>query len=252
MEILIAEDDPEMLAIYARIMRAEGHTVTTCQDGADALALLSERRFDLIVLDLKMPVVSGFDVCRHIRSAGDATPVLALTGMMTEQAELEALGSGADDYVTKPCSIDRLLARTHALLRRAELRTPTRWKLGSWEIDLETGVASSTDPQVTLHPAPVLTPLELRLLRCLSDRAGVVVPRDELLSVCWRGERSDNALAAVAMRLRKKLRGSGVSLRAVRHRGLMLYVHATGPTARRASGVRPLHSALPLAGARRA
>jgi DNA-binding response OmpR family regulator len=235
MEVLIAEDHADMLELYARVTRADGHDVTTCQDGAAVLAALSRRRFGLLILDLRMPIISGFEVCRRMRAAGDHTPVLALTGLRTEEAELEALDAGADDYVVKPCSIDKLRARTRALLRRASLRSSTRWRLGKWEIDLETGVASALDPQVILHPAPVLTPLELRLLRFFSDRAGTIIPREELIAACWRGERttSDNALAAVSMRLRRKLRGAGVTLRAVRNRGLMLSIHATTPTTRR-------------------
>jgi DNA-binding response OmpR family regulator len=222
MRILIAEDHPEMLEFYARVVRSDGHDVATCLDGGAALETLARDPFDLVVLDLRMPVVDGFDVCRKLRQSGNRTPILALTGLTTEQAQLEAFEAGADDFVTKPCSYDVLKARVRAMLRRAEINTPAR--LGRWRLDRDAHTAF--DPDRPGKPVARFSPAEMRVLSVLLDRRGIVISRDELLALCWRNERqplvSDNALSAVSRRLRQKLAGSGVRARTYRGEGLVL------------------------------
>ncbi|NUP06102.1 MAG: response regulator transcription factor [Polyangiaceae bacterium] len=226
--LLIAEDHEQTLEFYARVARSDGLDVVACTDGGQALATWSSQRFDLVVLDLKLPILSGFDVCRRMRARGDQTPVMALTGMTSESAELEALAAGADDYVIKPCSFDRFRARVRALLRRSGYGPRRRWRLGPWIVDEASGTAIVPSKLVGEPPTSVvaLSGLELRLLAFLSARAGEVVSREQLLSACWAGEKpvTDNALAAVAARLRRKLECPGLTIRALRGRGLMLEV----------------------------
>lgn len=222
MQILIAEDHPEMLEFCARVVRSDGHEVATCVDGGAALETLARRRFDLLVLDLRMPVVDGFNVCRKLRQSGDRTPILALTGLTTEQAQLEAFEAGADDYVMKPCSYDLLRARVRAILRRSAINSTVR--LGRWRLDRD--ALTAFHPDAPLTPTCRLSPAEMRVLGALLERFGSSVPRDELLTICWKNEKqplvSDNALSAVALRLRQKLSGSGLRVRSVRGRGLVL------------------------------
>jgi DNA-binding response OmpR family regulator len=217
MQVLIAEDHAEMLEFYARALRSDGHEVSTCTDGGAALDSLQRRRFDLVVLDLRMPVVDGFAVCRSMRAAGDRTPVLALTGLTSDAAQVEAFDAGADDYVMKPCSLDVLLARVRAILRRTATQGTLR--VGRWCIDRESSVAFVQGDRT--QPVRVFTSVEMRVLWMLVERSGVLVSREEILSTCWSGrEVSDNALSAVAVRLRQKLKGSGMTISTARGKGL--------------------------------
>lgn len=222
MNVLIAEDHPEMLEFYARVVRSDGHDVATCLDGGAALETLARRPFDLIVLDLRMPVVDGFDVCRRLRQSGNRTPILALTGLTSEEAQIEAFEAGADDFVTKPCSYDVLKARVRAMLRRAAINAPIR--LGRWQLDRDAHRAF--DPDRPGDPVARFSPAEMRVLTVLLDRRGSVISRDDLLALCWKNEKrplvSDNALSAVSRRLRQKLAGSGVRARTCRGTGLVL------------------------------
>ncbi len=222
MQVLIAEDHPEMLEFYARVVRSDGHDVATCLDGGEALETLSKRRFDLVVLDLRMPVVDGFDVCRKLRRSGDRTPILALTGLTTEQAQIEAFEAGADDFVMKPCSYDLLKARVRAMLRRAAINSTAR--LGKWQLDRDALTAFLPDQPAS--PTARFSPVEMRVLCALLERLGAVIPRDDLLAICWKNEKrplvSDNALSVVARRLRQKLWGSGLRVRTSRGEGLVL------------------------------
>ncbi|NUO49606.1 MAG: response regulator transcription factor [Polyangiaceae bacterium] len=217
MQLLIAEDHPEMLEFYARVLRSDGHDVSTCLDGGAALDSLQRKRFDLVVLDLRMPVVDGFSVCRTMRAAGDRTPVLALTGLTSDAAQLEAFEAGADDFVMKPCSLDVLLARVRAILRRTAPQGTMR--LGRWCVDRDSSTAFA--PGDRTEPIRVFTSIEMRVLWLLLERTGALVSRDEIMTTCWTGrEVSDNALSAVAVRLRQKLKGSGMTISTARGKGL--------------------------------
>jgi two-component system response regulator MprA len=217
MQLLVAEDQPEILAVYADLFRSDGHHVSTCLDGGAALDSLSRRRFDLVVLDLRMPVVDGFSVCRTMRAGGDRTPVLALTGLSSDAAQLEAFEAGADDFVMKPCSLDVLLARVRAILRRTAAQGSMR--LGRWHVDRDSSTAFL--PGDRAEPVRVFTSVEMRVLWLLLERSGTLVTRDEIMSACWFGrEVSDNALSAVAVRLRQKIKGSGMTIASLRGKGL--------------------------------
>src|SRR5215207_5437932 len=118
--LLIVEDDAHIRLGLCDALRAEGYEVTDCRDGAQAAPFLKQRKPDLVILDIMLPGKSGYDLCREIRAAKSRVPILMLSAKGQEIDKVVGLELGADDYVTKPFSLRELLARVHALLRRAE------------------------------------------------------------------------------------------------------------------------------------
>src|SRR3954447_2761912 len=117
--VMVVDDEPAVRAALERALRVERYDVRLAGDGAEALALLADRSPDAIVLDVLMPHVDGFEVCRRLRAAGDRTPVLMLTARDAVADRVRGLGAGADDYLVKPFALEELLARVRALLRRS-------------------------------------------------------------------------------------------------------------------------------------
>lgn len=228
MRALVVTTDPDVASASGVVASAEGLDVDACATGRSALERLAREKFEVVFLSLELPDESGLEVCRSLRQGGDWTPVVSMSPRPTEEAELLALESGADTHVVTPCSFVLLQARMRAVLRRATPRPQSMFNLGRWIIDPDSQVAI-----VAEGDSVELSPLETRLVVLLAERAGSVVARDHIVSVCWprRGrppardpEVSDNALAAVTARLRRKLQGSGASIKTMRHRGLMLVV----------------------------
>ncbi|HYV06878.1 MAG TPA: response regulator transcription factor, partial [Blastocatellia bacterium] len=120
--ILVVEDDKAMAVALSDGFQYEGHAVSLARDGAEGLALASESKFDLVVLDVMLPKLSGFDVCKQLRSAGNGVPIIMLTARGQEIDKVLGLKIGADDYVTKPFSFMELTARVEAVLRRSSSR----------------------------------------------------------------------------------------------------------------------------------
>jgi len=177
--LLIIEDEPAILRGLADEFRREGYDVRTASDGASGWAAIAESRPDLIVLDLMLPGMSGYEICRALRERGDQTPVLMLTARGEEADRVLGLDLGADDYVTKPFSLRELLARARALLRRAQAATlmPTRLLVNGIEIDFAGYTAFKGDA-----PVP-MTRREFQLLHALVSRPNQALTRDELLEV---------------------------------------------------------------------
>src|SRR6185503_20054455 len=119
MQILVVDDEPAVLNSLDRALRLEGYKVELAADRAEALGALADGSPDALVLDLMMPRVDGFEVCRRMRAAGDRTPVLVLTARDGVSDRVKGLDAGADDYLVKPFALDELLARLRALLRRS-------------------------------------------------------------------------------------------------------------------------------------
>ena len=119
MRVLIADDEMAVRSSIARALELKGYVVQSAADGREALARMGEQAFDAIVLDLMMPAIDGLEVCRRMRAAGDATPVLMLTARDAVGDRVAGLDAGADDYLVKPFALEELLARLRALLRRA-------------------------------------------------------------------------------------------------------------------------------------
>jgi two-component system response regulator MprA len=124
MQILVVDDEPAVRDSLDRALRLEGYKVELAADGAEALGALAEGSPDALVLDLMMPRVDGFEVCRRMRAAGDRTPVLVLTARDGVSDRVKGLDAGADDYLVKPFALDELLARLRALLRRSGASAP--------------------------------------------------------------------------------------------------------------------------------
>jgi DNA-binding response OmpR family regulator len=179
--ILVIEDDPAILRGLADNLRFESYEVLTASDGETGYRLLSERKPDLVVLDLMLPRMSGYELCRKVRAEGVATPILMLTARGEEADRVLGLDLGADDYVTKPFSVRELLARIRALLRRGKpaKTLPDELRFDEVVIDFRRYEASNQGRPLEM------TRKEFQILRLLGARAGEVVTRDELLNEVW-------------------------------------------------------------------
>jgi DNA-binding response OmpR family regulator len=179
--ILAIEDDPAILRGLSDNLRFEGYEVIAASDGETGYRLQRERKPDLIVLDLMLPRMSGFELCRKLRAEGIQTPILMLTARSEEPDRVLGLDLGADDYVTKPFSVRELLARIRALLRRSQPRAdlPDSLRFDDVEIDFRCYEAHRNGGPIEM------TRKEFAILRFLASRAGEVVTRDDLLNEVW-------------------------------------------------------------------
>jgi DNA-binding response OmpR family regulator len=180
-KLLIVEDDQAMAVALRDGFQYEGYQVTVARDGTSALALATEKQFDLIVLDVMLPKMSGLDVCKQLRSTGNNVPIIMLTARGQEIDKVIGLKTGADDYVTKPFSFMELLARVEAVLRRAVTRAETSdcFAFGNITIDFRKNVATRNGDPVDFSPR------EFRLMKYFIDHRHEVVSRDQLLDSVW-------------------------------------------------------------------
>ncbi|MGC1451132.1 MAG: response regulator transcription factor [Candidatus Sulfotelmatobacter sp.] len=178
--ILLIEDEQVLRTTLSDRLRGEGYIVDSAADGQEGFDKAANQPFDLIILDLMLPVRSGLDVCRDIRQAGMATPILILTVRNETFDKVVGLRLGADDYVTKPFEAAELVARIEALLRRVPIHAGHGlYEFGSIRVDVRRG-------EVTRDGKPVyLTGREFQLLRYLIEHGGSTIPRDELLRSVW-------------------------------------------------------------------
>jgi len=181
-KVLIVEDDQAMAVALRDGFEYEGYAVQVARDGADGLKLASERELDLIVLDVMLPKMSGFDVCKQLRSSGKQTPIIMLTARGQEIDKVVGLKIGADDYVTKPFSFMELMARVEALMRRSH-RKPE----ASTEEFLFGDIAINFKRfEVTKAGAPIeMSPREFNILKYFIEHRGEVITRDQLLDSVW-------------------------------------------------------------------
>ncbi len=201
MKALIVDDDRVLADVLAFTLRREGFQVVQAFDGEAALQRWKQENPDLVVLDVNLPRLDGFAVCRQIREAGD-TPIVLLTVRGEEDDIIYGLEAGADDYITKPFSPRQLVARANAVLRRAgRVTTPALRQVGSLVLD------SSRRELRTGHGEPVsLTPLESRLLDYLILNAGHVLTAEAIISHVWGVDGGDrDMLRQLVRRLRGKL-----------------------------------------------
>lgn len=182
--ILVVEDDPALLRGLADNLAGEGYRVDPAEDGAAALTLIRRNAYDLVILDLMLPRLSGYELCRTLREGGDTTPVMMLTARGEEGDRVLGLDLGADDYVTKPFSLRELLARVRALLRRTTMSASLVdfLEFGRAQIDFRSYAA-------TCGGQPVhLTRKEFSLLQHIASRPDEVLTRDMLLDQVWGHE----------------------------------------------------------------
>ncbi len=203
MKILVVEDEQKLADAIAKGLTAHGYAVDTIADGEKALTriTLHHANYDLVILDLMLPSLDGYAICREMRAREIVLPVLVLTARAEVDTKVELLLAGADDYLVKPFSFEELLARIHALLRRPAGSLPTVLKWG----DLELNPAEHT---VRLSGEPVaLTLKEFGLLEYFLRHPGEVVNREDLLSHLWdfNYESFSNVIDVHVKNLRRKL-----------------------------------------------
>jgi DNA-binding response OmpR family regulator len=180
--ILVIEDDAAILRGLADNLAFESYDVLTAVDGEAGLRLLREQKPDVVILDLMLPKMNGYEVCRKARAEGLNMPILMLTARGEEADRIVGLDLGADDYVTKPFSIRELLARIRALLRRAQPAAGSAPEL----LKFDDVVVDFKRYEATRGGQPLeMTRKEFGVLRFLAGRAGEVVTRDELLTEVW-------------------------------------------------------------------
>lgn len=204
--ILVVDDEPAMVGMVGALLGEDGHQIVTAYDGETAVRRHADEHPDLVILDRRLPRMSGDEVCRAIR-ASSSTPILMLTGERGSEERARLLDLGADDYLEKPFSKRELTARVRALLRRASAPArQTAAKVGKLSVDQRTHRASVGGEALDL------TPTEFRLLAALAARPGEVIDRKALLRAGWPDERDPDPewLKAHLARLRSKLVASGV------------------------------------------
>ena len=211
MKILVVEDDPHILLGLEEVLKSDGFEVATCNRGDQALDAFTKHQPGLIILVVMLPGLSGYDICRQLRTKKVATPVLMLTAKGQEIDKVVGLDLGADDYVTKPFGVRELLARIHALLRRG----------GGETSEPEHGHSAFTIGEATVDPKTFqlkrgkiveeLTARELKLLQLFHAHAGEVLSRDRLLNEVWGYNYygTTRTLDQVIVHLRKKLGDNG-------------------------------------------
>lgn len=180
--ILVIEDEPEMQRGLRDNLEFEGFDVIAISDGKKGLQTILDKKFDLILLDVMLPGMSGFDVCKQARGKGISTPIIMLTAKGEEVDKVLGLEFGADDYITKPFSLRELLARVKAVLRRAPSGTKitaAKVTLGLLEIDFENYTATKKNKSISM------TSKEFDILRYLWQHQKEVISRDDLLTHVW-------------------------------------------------------------------
>ena len=201
MRILVVEDDPDLLRQLSETLRNEGYAVDEAKDGEEAGYLGDVEPYDVVVLDLGLPVVDGVTVLKDWRTAGRDMPVLILTARGQWSEKVEGFDAGADDYLTKPFQMEELLARLRALIRRAAGHSSPKLICGPVEVDTSSAL-------VTVNGKPItLTGHEYKLLSYLIHHANKIVSRTELTEHIYDQDfdRDSNTIEVFVGRLRKKL-----------------------------------------------
>jgi two-component system, OmpR family, KDP operon response regulator KdpE len=202
-KILVVDDEPQITRVLKTTLSSQGYGVRTASDGDEAVQLMKDWTPDLVITDLRMPNMTGLDLCRYVR-ARSRTPIIVLSVKGEERIKVEALDAGADDYVTKPFGVNELLARVRAALRRATAsEEPERLLIeaGDFHIDIPTRSVRVKDREVHL------TPKEFDLLLYLANHPGKVLTHRTLLAAVWGGNSVEQPeyLRVFVGHLRKKL-----------------------------------------------
>ena len=219
--ILIAEDEPKLLAILCDYFESKGDTSIPARDGLEALALAESREFDGVLLDIMMPGLNGLHVCRALRRDSDV-PIIFLTALSDEEDKLLGYELGADDYVTKPFSLAVLHAKITALINRSRgnVMRADHLTAGEIAIQLSSQKVFVSDREISL------TPKEYALLLCLMRNRGAVMSREQLLIKCWGYDYEGEARAVDThiRRLRDKLGAAAGCIKTVIKAGYKLEV----------------------------
>ena len=205
-QILVVDDDPGVRELVGDVLELEGYEVTIALDGLDALSHIRKRKFDLYVLDINMPKIDGLVLLEKVRAAGDSTPALLLSARREKDDVHTGFRTGADDYVTKPFSIEELALRVEAILRRTRNEQSANVvRCGPISIDLDQHLVKFEDSIIELSPT------EYNLLQYLIERKNKVVRKDALLNAIWGIDFENNStvVETYISYLRKKLHRDG-------------------------------------------
>jgi len=232
-KVLAADDDPQLLRLVARNLQLEGYDVVAVSDGQQALEQIEASAPDLILLDVMMPKLDGFAVLERVREFS-TVPAIILTARGQDQDKVRGLDLGADDYLTKPFSVDELLARVRSVLRRSQYSTADA--LGGLQAKTTIGelTIDYLQHQVTLAGKEIpLTPIEFRILAYLAQNAGRVATQDLLIEHVWGPEYvgESHMLQVNINRLRRKLEADPAHPRYIRTKVGIGYLLATNPDA---------------------
>ncbi len=218
MRVLIVEDDPTLADGLNHSLSKVGYAVDCARHGEEADAMLVGQTYDLVILDLGLPKLNGFEVLSRLRRRGSQVPVLILTARDAVQDRVKGLDLGADDYIVKPFELAELEARARALLRRGQFGASAQLSFGQLTLD-------TAGRRVTLAgQALELSARELAVLEIFMLRAGKVVNKEHILErLCnWDEDIGDNAIEVYVHRLRKKMEPSDIRIRTIRGLGYLL------------------------------
>jgi two-component system OmpR family response regulator len=204
-KLLVVDDEPNIVELLSASLRFAGFEVTTAATGLEAVARARVARPDLVLLDVMLPDMDGFDVLRKLRSEGQRVPVLFLTARDATEDKITGLSLGGDDYVTKPFSLDEVIARIHAVVRRSHEQVAAvpgaRLAFADIELDAETHEVRKAGELVELSPT------EFKLLECLMTNAGKVLSKSQILDHVWNYDfgGDGNIVESYISYLRKKV-----------------------------------------------
>jgi two-component system, OmpR family, response regulator len=218
MRILIVEDDTALASGIQRILESEGYAVDVIDRGEQAVLAARQEHIDLMILDLGLPGMDGFEALKRLREAGQRVPVLILTARDALEDRVQGLDLGADDYMAKPFAAPELAARVRALIRRSQARTGARIVHGPLVLD-------TASRRAFLGEEPLdLAAREWAVLEVLLARVEKIVSKDSIIQAVasWGEELSSNAIEVYVSRLRAKLEPAGIRIRTVRGFGYML------------------------------
>ena len=199
--LLVTEDEPEMAVLLRAALEEAGYDVDVAATGERALDAIRGTHYDAVVLDVMLPGLNGFETCRRIRARGIGAPILMLTARGGVDDRISGLDAGADDYLPKPFSLEELLARVRALLRRGPAHFDRKIAVGDLELD-------STQLHAQRGARHIeLTPREFAILELLMRRTGQIISKDEILRHAWDGESEprSNVIEVLVNRIRQKV-----------------------------------------------
>jgi len=233
--VLIVEDDAALASGIARILEGEGHAVDVMATGEHAVMGTRQERFDMVILDVGLPGIDGFEVLRRLRSSGERVPVLVLTARDALDDRVRGLDLGADDYMVKPFAMPELTARVRALLRRSQAHGGPRIVHGPLALD-------TVARRAFIRNEPLeLAAREWAVLEVLLGKVEKIVSKEAIIQAVagWGDDLSPNAIEVYVSRLRSKLEPAGIRIRTVRGFGYMLEEYkgneAKAPTEAKAS-----------------
>lgn len=234
--VLVIEDEPTLSRLLSYNLSQEGYETTVIENGAEGLQTALQRRFDLIILDLMLPGMNGFDILTKLRQSAVSTPVIILTARNAEEEVVQGLRRGADDYITKPFGVAELLARVSAVLRRSKPEDEAGQEQSGKAITAGDLVIYPERYEVVLSGETVaLRPKEFEVLLYLVQRPGMVVTRDDLMDIVWGfdyvgGQRTVDVHVS-SLRKKLELGSDSVSIESIRGVGYKLVLPKGAPRA---------------------